>query len=127
MATPMESVIPPGEQLVVELYVRNLKESLRFYQQWGFTILREHPPFAELVWEHSHLMLLEQPRLERTPDVPVGNIQVLVPKVDDYWELAQRPGATIVRPVGGRPYGLRDFTVASPDGLELRFATRITP
>jgi hypothetical protein len=32
-------------------------------------------------------------------------------------------GARVVSPIGDRYYGLRDFTIADPDGFGLRFAS----
>jgi len=50
----------------------------------------------------------------------------MVPKVDDCWQLALECGAPIVIPIGDRYYGLRDFTIADPDGFGIRFATNLT-
>jgi hypothetical protein len=49
----------------------------------------------------------------------------MVPDVDNYWALAQKIGAQVLRPLENRSYGLRDFTIAGPDGFGLRFATRL--
>jgi hypothetical protein len=46
--------------------------------------------------------------------------------VDDYWILSQQMGVQVIRPLENRSYGLRDFTIAGPDGLGLRFATRLS-
>jgi hypothetical protein len=43
--------------------------------------------------------------------------------VDDYWKLANEISAPIVIPISDRYYGLRDFTIADPDGFGIRFAT----
>ncbi len=32
---------------------------------------------------------------------------------------------TVVKEIADRDYGLRDFTVVSPDGIGLRFASRL--
>jgi uncharacterized glyoxalase superfamily protein PhnB len=48
---------------------------------------------------------------------------VMVPRVDDCWQLARESGARIVVPIADRYYGLRDFTIADPDGFGVRFAT----
>ncbi len=53
-------------------------------------------------------------------------MRILVPNVDDYWTLSQQMGVQVIRSVEYRSYGLRDFTIAGPDGLGLRFATRPT-
>ena len=47
----------------------------------------------------------------------------MVPNVDEYWKLANEIGAQIIIPVADRYYGLRDFTIADPDGFGLRFGT----
>jgi hypothetical protein len=60
------------------------------------------------------------------PQDPVGNIRIMVPNVDDYWTLSRNLGARIIRPIENRGYGLRDFTIAGPDDLGLRFATHLT-
>ena len=50
----------------------------------------------------------------------------MVANVDHYWELATKLGARVIRPIEDRYYGLRDFTIAGPDGIGLRFGTRLT-
>jgi uncharacterized glyoxalase superfamily protein PhnB len=47
----------------------------------------------------------------------------MVPKVDDYWRLARELGARIIIPIADRFYGLRDFTIADPDGFGVRLAS----
>jgi hypothetical protein len=53
-------------------------------------------------------------------------MRILVPNVDDYWALSQQMEVQVIRPLENRSYGLRDFTIAGPDGLAIRFATRIS-
>jgi uncharacterized glyoxalase superfamily protein PhnB len=43
--------------------------------------------------------------------------------VDAYWQLAKEMGAQIIIPIADRYYGLRDFTIADPDGFGVRFAS----
>ena len=50
----------------------------------------------------------------------------MVPNVDDYWRLANDVGAQVIVPIADRSYGLRDFTIADPDGFGVRFASRLT-
>ena len=59
------------------------------------------------------------------PERNIGNIRIMVPDVDRYWELALKLKARVIRPIKDSYYGLRDFTIAGPDGLGLRFATRL--
>jgi len=125
----MNNYVSANEQLVVEIYVRDLRHSLAFYQQLGFKLLRQEPAFAELAWEDSRLMLEE---FKQMPSLhsdllafPIANIRVMVPNVDEYWALAQRMGARIFKKIGDRYYGLRDFTLVGPDGIGIRFATEL--
>lgn len=113
------------EQLVVEIYVRDLRLSLAFYQKLGFKLLRQESDFAELAWEDSRLMLEEFKQMPSPPLFPLANIRVMVPNVDDYRQLAKEIGARIFRELGDRDYGLRDFTLVGPDGIGIRFATEL--
>jgi catechol 2,3-dioxygenase-like lactoylglutathione lyase family enzyme len=115
--------VEAGEQLVVELYVRNIKESCAFYRQFGFEVARDAGDFMELKWENTRLFLEEIADAPLPPQYPVGNIRVMVPNVDEYWTLSRTIGARVIRPIENRDYGLRDFTIAGPDGLGLRIAT----
>jgi catechol 2,3-dioxygenase-like lactoylglutathione lyase family enzyme len=123
---------PINEQLVLELYTRSISASVDFYQRFGFRLLRAEPHFVELGWDQAQIYL------EEVEDAPppssgqappggrtVGNVRVLVPDVDRYWALAQELGCTVIRPIEDRYYGLRDFTIAGPDGVGLRFASRV--
>ena len=35
--------------------------------------------------------------------------------------------ARVIKPIADRYYGLRDFTIADPDGFGLRFGTSLSP
>ena len=118
--------VPPGEQLVVEFYVRDIKKSFEFYQKLGFEMVRDDGNFLVLRWEDALLFLEEVKDAPLPPASPVGNIRILVPDVDRYWDLAEQIGAEVIRPIENRYYGLRDFTIAGPDGLGIRFGTRIS-
>jgi catechol 2,3-dioxygenase-like lactoylglutathione lyase family enzyme len=122
----MERYVNQGEQLVVALYVRNIKKSSEFYRSYGFVVLRDEGTFMELKWEDARLFLSEIPGTPPPPANPIGNMRVMVPNVDEYWSLANEKGAKILSSIEDRYYGLRDFTIAGPDGLALRFATWLT-
>ena len=125
----MENYVPANEQLVVEIYVRDLNLSLAFYQKLGFKLSRQEPAFAELAWEDSRLMLEEFKQMPSLHDTvlafPLANIRVMVPNVDEYSAPAKKMGARIFREIGDRYYGLRDFTLVGPDGIGIRFATEL--
>jgi catechol 2,3-dioxygenase-like lactoylglutathione lyase family enzyme len=119
----MESYVNQGEQLVVALYVRDMNNSSEFYRSYGFEVLRDEGTFMELKWEDARLFLSQVPGTPPPPVNPIGNIRVMVSNVDEYWRLANKKGAKILSPIEDRYYGLRDFIIAGPDGLALRFAT----
>jgi len=122
----MSSYNDEYQQLVIELYVRDFKASCEFYQAFGFRMVRDEGDFAELQWEDAFLFLEANTNAPAPSSFPVGNMRILVPNVDDYWVLSQQMGVQVIRPLENRSYGLRDFTIAGPDGLGLRFATRLS-
>ena len=119
----MSRYVEPTHQLVVEVLVRDMAVSRAFYERLGFDVIRADGAFLELAWE-GHLFFLDQRSdLEPAPDLPAANVRIMVPDVDRWWSAAQEMGARIVSPIGDRDYGLRDFTIADPDGFGLRFAS----
>jgi len=122
----MNPYVEASQQLIVELYTSDIRKSLRFYRSFGFELVREESDFMELKWEDSRLFLALGRAGSAPPDFPLGNIRVMVPNVDEYWALLRTTGARVIAAIGDRSYGLRDFTVAGPDGIGLRFATRLS-
>jgi catechol 2,3-dioxygenase-like lactoylglutathione lyase family enzyme len=127
----MDRYIDSTEQLVTEIVVKDIRKSVDFYRRLGFTLLRDGGDFVELTWE-EHRLFLAQPsafdgvdevKQTAVPPFPPANIRVMVLRVDDYWEIAREMNARVVVPIGDRYYGLRDFTIADPDGFGIRFAT----
>lgn len=123
--TIMVRYVDPTEQLVVELSVRDLTRSLSFYRALGFDLLREEERFAVLAWEGHQLFLQQGDHLSEPAVNAVINVRVMVPNVDQIWQRAAEMAPRIIVPVDDRHYGLRDFTIADPDGFELRFASRL--
>ena len=129
----MSKYVPPIEQLVTEIVVRDIKRSTDFYRRLGFELLRDAGDFVELTWDDHRLYLAELSafheigaiELPVPPKFPLANIRVMVPDVDDRWRVANEIGARIVVPIGDRYYGLRDFTLADLDGFGIRFASSI--
>jgi catechol 2,3-dioxygenase-like lactoylglutathione lyase family enzyme len=119
----MENYVNQGEQLVVAFYVQDIKRSSKFYLSYGFEVLRDEGTFMELKWEDARLFLSQVPDVSPPQANPIGNLRVMVPNVNRYWNLANEQGAEILSPIEDRYYGLRDFVIAGPDGLALRFAT----
>jgi catechol 2,3-dioxygenase-like lactoylglutathione lyase family enzyme len=112
------------EQLVVELFVRDLRRSVAFYRALGFEILYEKEDFANLAWEGHRLFLDQRPGLPEAPAAPSMNTRVMVPDVDAVWQKVQQLGLRVVAPIADRRYKLRDFTIADPNGFGIRFASR---
>jgi catechol 2,3-dioxygenase-like lactoylglutathione lyase family enzyme len=126
----MSRYVDPTEQLVTEIVVRDIRRSVDFYRRLGFELLRDGGDFVELTWEDHRLYLAELSAFREAADTtltpppfPVANVRVMVPKVDEHWKLVNEVGARIIIPIADRYYGLRDFTIADPDGFGVRFAS----
>jgi hypothetical protein len=87
--------------------------------------VRKEPDFVELGWDDSRLYLEQLAGQPAPPTTLVANVRIMVPDVDRYWKLCQEMKLTVKRAIGDRYYGLRDFTVVSPDGIGLRFASKL--
>ncbi len=121
----MERYVDPTEQLVTEIFVRDIEVSTAFYRRLGFEVTRDDGDFVELTWEGHLLFLDERPDMGPVPDTVQANVRVMVPDVDRYWELAREMGARALAPIQDKSYGLRDFAIADPDGFAVRFASRL--
>ena len=79
-----------NEQLIVELYVRNLKQSIPFYVELGFTICREELALSS--WLGRVAVRFASRHLAQ-PDPPktlVANIRIPVPTSIDPGPSAER-------------------------------------
>src|SRR3954452_17858840 len=103
----MSKYVASTEQLVSEIVVRNIRQSVEFYRRLGFVLLRDGGDFVELTWEEHRLFLaqasafdgVDEVHLPDIPAFPLANIRVMVARVDDYWELANEMNARTVVPV----------------------------
>ena len=109
-------------QLAVEIYVSNLKRSLAFYKALGFSIERSDDTFAVMRWESSYIFLDQRNQVASTLDLPVANVRVVVNHTDVLWEQVQAANMRVIDMLTTQTYGLRDFTIADPDGFGVRFA-----
>jgi catechol 2,3-dioxygenase-like lactoylglutathione lyase family enzyme len=119
----MTDYADPTRQLVVEVFVRDMARARDFYTLLGFSVQEDRGTFVTLAWDSCELFLDEHPDLPPPPPTPQANVRVMVPDVDRYWQRAIEMGARVVTPIADRDYGLRDFTIADPDGFGLRFGT----
>lgn len=115
-----------GEQLIVEIMVRDLDRSIAFYMALGFGLERRDGGFAALRWEDRRLFLDQRSDLPSLSGPARANVRILTADVDAVWALAQTLGLTAERSIADRFYGLRDFTVLDPDGFGLRFASPLS-
>lgn len=122
----MPNYVPSTDQLAVEIFVRDIAASTAFYTSFGFEVVGDKGTFVAMVWEGHKIFLDERSDLPPVADLPQANVRVMVPDVDEHWRRAQDLGARVVAPIEDRDYGLRDFTIADPDGFGVRFATRLT-
>ena len=121
----MNRYVDPTEQLVTEIFVRDIGVSTAFYRRLGFEVTRDDGDFVELAWEGHLLFLDERPDMGPVPETVQANVRVMVPDVDRFWELAAEMGARVLAPIQDKSYGLRDFVIADPDGFAVRFASRL--
>jgi len=119
-----QSRTAPGTELdaqgVVEVVGVNLDALLSFYQALGFRTERMTGSFAVMNGYGMRVFLAQD------SNAVIGkrwtNVRIVVPDVDLIWECVKPLGLPIVHIVADRPYGLRDFVLADPSGLEIRFA-----
>lgn len=112
-------------QLVIELFVKDLKRSIKFYRRLGFKLARREKRFCVLSWEGHPLFLAQESQAPRAGPWPAGNLRVMVKDVDSIWARLRRARVKSLIAIADRYYGLRDFTVADPDGFAIRFASRL--
>jgi catechol 2,3-dioxygenase-like lactoylglutathione lyase family enzyme len=108
--------VSPREQLMVEVYVRNLQASSSFYRRVGFELVRDEGTFMELKW--ARVLYARKERADAPPPLPppVGTLRIMVPNVEAYWHLAQDMAVPVLWPIANQAYGLRDSAIARPDG-----------
>lgn len=102
------------------LAVQDLERSRRFYiDVLGFTEDDINAPgWAFLSKDAFHVMLGECP--DEVPAAATGNhswyIHAIVDDVDAYYHEVRARGAAILTAPTDRAYGLREFTLRTPDG-----------
>ena len=53
----MPGYVETTQQLVTEIFVRDIHSSVQFYRRLGFEVFRENGTFAVLTWENHRLFL----------------------------------------------------------------------
>src|SRR5205823_14124768 len=98
--------VPATQQLVIEIFVRDIGRAVAFYRRLGFDVVEDKGGFVALAWENHQLFLDERPDLPPMLSEPVANVRIMVPDVDRYWALAKEIGCPIVAPIADRDYGI---------------------
>jgi catechol 2,3-dioxygenase-like lactoylglutathione lyase family enzyme len=131
-ATSQETARPAAVAgLMLELFVRNLARSRRFYAALGFHAAGGTERWVEFT-RGAHRLLLVQPERTRwafagEPDnTPRTNLRLAVPDLEALWERAKAAGARVLVPLGEPGVGAPEFMVADPDGFGLCFARATT-
>lgn len=85
--------------------------------------------FAVIALGEVHILLAREELYASMGGVPLGergagvDIRIMVPDVDAVYARCQESEIAIVHDIADRPYGLRDFIMADPNGFRLRFAS----
>ncbi|RPE81522.1 VOC family protein [Vulcaniibacterium tengchongense] len=107
-------------QGVVETVGPDLEASLAFYRALGFEVARRSGPFAALHWRGLRLFLAEDAGAPTAPRWT--QIRLMAEDVDALHAAVRAAGIEPLHPPRDRPYGLREFVVRDPNGVDLRFA-----
>lgn len=120
-----------------ELFVSDRDKSVDFYTSvLGFEVRRLDESYAMLTCGGVVLGLSRQSDLPETGEGPAFTQQRLnrdhgagveivleTPDLAALYERVQRSGYQLAAPIQDRPWGLRDFRIADPDGYYLRITT----
>jgi len=102
--------------------VDDLPQALTFYRDvlefeigwtWG-----EPPTYANVCRNRVELNLGRPAEGEALSS---SSAYIALTNIDDYYEGIVARGAAVTVPIGDRPYGMRDFTIADPSGNRLSF------
>jgi lactoylglutathione lyase len=123
--------------LRLELFVEDMADSIAFYTQvLAFEVARDEPDdYASLRWGDAILGIGAVAKLPEEGGYFGRNISShrrglgveIVLEVDDVEEWHTRVGTSghpILEHLQDRPWGLRDFRIADPDGYYLRITSR---
>ncbi|HZX78591.1 MAG TPA: VOC family protein [Lysobacter sp.] len=107
-------------QGVIEVVGPDIEASLVFYRALGFEVARRTGGFAVLHRQGQRLFVAED---ANAPTAPRWiSLRLMTSDVDALHDELRDRGVTIVHPLGDRPYGLREFVVRDPNGLDIRFS-----
>jgi catechol 2,3-dioxygenase-like lactoylglutathione lyase family enzyme len=112
-----------GQTLAVELHVTDPEAAARWFGRFGFGLVRRTPAFIALEHGGQQLFLGRRPASRpSTTGGTIGELRVLVPDVVAA-RRAVRDDDVVVLDLHRAPYGLVEFVVESPFGIDIRIAT----
>jgi uncharacterized glyoxalase superfamily protein PhnB len=120
------------------LVVSDVARSLKFYQETlgfeaGFTV-PDGPPYVfgsvtsgaiEIFFNDRKAVAEEMPELAKEPIGGTMTLYIETDGVDGLYDRLAGMGVTIVSPLKTQFYGMREFTIADPDGWLVMFAQRV--
>ena len=116
------------------LAVRNMKETIAFYQNsLGFKMGMcfpdaTNPEYADLSRDGVVLMFIPAENLgigkEEKLGIGVNLYMEIDGDIDEYYNELKKSGVKIVADIKDEPFGIRDFTVEDPNGYQLTFNRR---
>jgi catechol 2,3-dioxygenase-like lactoylglutathione lyase family enzyme len=136
--TPDGDVKMRAMRFRLELFVEDLDASVAFYERaLGFRVARREPEYASVRRGDAELGLAPISRLpargagpgfsqERLARDRGAGVEIVL-EVEDLAaaeDAVQRAGFALIEPPQERPWGLRDFRLADPDGYYVRVTTR---
>ena len=101
------------------LAVHDVKKSAAFYVDiLGFRIVHEPAGWIFVRKDNCMIMLGECPDDMHPSKLGCHNYfaYLRVDDADAYYAQVKAAGATSVRPIGDKPWGMREFSVTTPDG-----------
>jgi uncharacterized glyoxalase superfamily protein PhnB len=115
--------LPTYSRVAPSVFVSDHKRALDFYVNvLGFTLDNiDDPPFRAVVTQRAAVL-----HLDLVPGkAGSGSIHMLVDDLDLVFTRVQSAGAKVLQPPTSQPWGLRELTVADPDGNVLEIATPV--
>jgi len=110
------------------VYVRDQDEALAFYvDKLGFEVAAEPPGWIFVAKDSCLIMLGECPDDMHPSQLGCHNYfaYLRVDDADAYHAELERKGVESLSPLADEPWGMREFSIRTPDGHRIRFGQRI--
>ncbi len=110
------------------LAVHNVRESARFYVDGlGFKITDQPPGWIFVSKDHCMIMLGECPNDMHPSQLGCHNYfaYLVVDDVDAYHDELQKKKISTLGDVADKPWGMREFSVKTPDGHRMMIGQRL--